>query len=192
MSRLRFACLAFLLAPPLGAAEQTGRPLLDLYGQGIRRTMQAFPVCPTCVPSNPRSSSWHVAILANGRASVSITQNAPADPAGSRAEAFLGPGDPELLALVREALVEARIGFATGDCSATAHFFFPVGSIESEDRLAFDWRLTWYGKGPRVAVIELPESAVEACEPALQRVVDRVVDYALSVRERAIPPPPPR
>lgn len=185
------ATIAALTSTPAAAqpARIAGAPLLELYGQGIQRTLQALPNCgltPPCDYRNPRFASWHVTLFTDGRASVSIVDNALEDAAGASAEAVLGPGDPSLLALVRRALAESRIGFAFGDCSVAA--FFPTpGTNDKVEVLDLDWQLTWYGRGNRMAVVELPADASHTCDAALDRLVRWAVEYAHSVRQAASP-----
>jgi len=166
-----------------------GTPLLELYGRGLQRTLQAIPNCgltPPCDFRNPRFASWHVVLFTDGRASVSIVENALQDAAGASGEAVLGLGDPALLAQVRQALAESRIGFAFGDCSVAA--FFPTpGTNDKVEVLDLDWQLSWYGRGNRVAVVELPDDASHTCDLALDRLVRSAVEYAHSVRQAASP-----
>lgn len=184
------ACAA--LAPPPAAAHPPtlpGTPLLELHGQGLQRTLQTLPACrvPPCDFRDPRFASWHILVFADGRAAVSIADNSLDDAAGSGAEAVLGSGDPSLLALLRNALGASRIGFAAGNCRASADFPTPLAN-DKVDVLDFDWRLTWYGKGNRLAVLELPVSGVPYCDTKLDSVVHWAVNYAQSVRQAAANP----
>ena len=175
----------FVTAPATAhPSSLAGRPLLELHGQGIQLTQQAFPICIPCVPSNPHLGSWHVLVLADGRTSVSITRGANVRHRTAHTEAFLGSGDQEALTELRQALVDARIGSATGGCEVDA-MFRPV--LEFVELLEFDWQLTWYGRGGRASLLALPEGATEECEPELQRVVQAALAYVQSVRETASP-----
>ena len=193
-----FAAVSALASSPAAAhpPRVAATPLLELYGQGIQRTVQVIPGCdpfrPPCDYRNPRFASWHVTLFTDGRASVSITENALEDAAGASAETVLGAGDPSLLALLRQALAESRIGFATGNCWVSPDFPTP-GSNDQAEVLRFDWRVTWYGRSNRIVVLELPVQPalqpplrdVPLCANELARLLDGAVAYAHSVRQAA-------
>ena len=203
MRPLRLLALAAAVAAvaswPAAAHPPTlaGTPLLELYGQGIQRTLRTIPNCGippflACDYRNPRFASWHVVLFTDGRASVSIVENALQDSAGAHAEAVLGPGDPSLFALVRQALAESRIGFARGDCWVSPDFPTP-GTNDQAEILRFDWRVTWYGRSNRIVVFELPvQPALQPplrdlplCTDELARLIEGAVEYAHSVRQAA-------
>jgi hypothetical protein len=164
-----------------------GTPLLELHGQGLQRTLRVIPNCglsffPACDFRDPRFTSWHVVLLRDGRGSLSVTENALDDAAGSRAQAVLGTGDPDLLAELRAALEESRIGFATGACRVTPDYPTP-GTNDRVEVLDLDWRLAWYGRGNRITLLDLPVNGVPLCDRRLDRLVETAVRYAQSLRQ---------
>ena len=175
--------LALLLVAPLGAAERTGRPLLELEGRGTRVTILSIPFCGAGCPleRDPRFVSYRLQVLHDGRVSATLSENRIGNPDAAVARVVDGRGDPTAFAALKAQLAAARIGHATGGCRVVVELSPPRDDLQAADFAALSYRLLWYGAGDRARLLDLPQESGEVCPQPLRELVQRALDYASAV-----------
>lgn len=173
--------LALLLAAPLGAAERTGRPLLELEGRGTRVTNLSIPFCGAgCLGRDPRFVSYRLQLLHDGRVSATLSENRLGNPDAAVARVVDGRGDHAAFVALREQLAAARIGQAAGGCRVVVELAPPSDDPQAADFAALSYRLLWFGAGDRARLLELPQQSGEVCPQPLRELVQRALDYAFA------------
>lgn len=181
----RFLPLALLLAAPLGAAEPTGRPLLELEGRGTRVTNLSIPFCGAACLGDPRFVSYRLQVLHDGRVSATLSENRLGNPDAAVARVVDGRGDHAAFVALKEQLAAARIGQAAGGCRVVLRLAPPSDDPQAADFTALSYRLLWFGAGDRARLLELPQESGEACPQPLRELVKRALDYAFAAADAA-------
>jgi hypothetical protein len=179
--------LALGISPASGIAQSfTATPLIEVEARGIRTTDVDIPLCGnTCQGIHPHFLSYRVAIMTDGTVVGSLTEN-DLENRSSRAvtRGFRGTVTPEQMAALRSLLLDTRIGFEEGGC--TAGFSADVAQTQFPTRHNYllAYSVLWFGRGNRANFFELPAGA-EACEGSLRGLMQHILLVARDAAARA-------